>query len=696
MPKRAKPQDTPPPPAVSISPALALTAAWSSWLIVSWWRQGYKPEWLNYAASFRSLGYISLQAAAPIATNIVLLIIIFASAFFIGRCALSISGIRGLIPDDPEWSVGLGIGILSHALLLLGLAGLWSRISVYTILGLSVCGGLWCQWRQPFADSEAKPNPVNEFSGPFEGILILFLGFLILLNLLACLGPEFFYDSLVYHLAMPQLYALHGRIIPTPHMIYSGNPFGAEMLYGLALTIKDERLAKLLNWGISILTATLIYRWSRPRYGLRAGLIATLLYYSIPMVCFQSWASTAELLWTLYTLLAVFALLEILRQPIARSAARAKLLALCGCFGGLAMSVKYPAVVGFAVLSMPLVLEHVRNWPRDSAKSLAVDLAVLWASAILTVSPWLLKNWAFYHDPFYPFMTSIFTGAPNSNLAGLMADSSRWLSQSFISWSSFWNQIAGPWSPHSEVQDNLGLATTAVLPLVLWPKKDTESRWLQLLLIFMFLGWFSYSRITRFLMPALPLLCILAVASIGRGTSKSIQRVGVAVCLYGILVSASMLIVSWFQLGLWQVSLGIVPKNAWLRADHPGFQVSYYSGVEYINSHLPGDAKILFLGEERGYYCLRSFVAPSIFDDHPLVEAANSSPDAQHLSEKLKEMGYTHLLINKASDHFDRILARLTASGKRNFDALLRVHAILEFEDKQPRRTWVQVFRLVP
>jgi len=83
------------------------------------------------------------------------------------------------------------------------------------------------------------------------------------MNLMNAFGPEYFYDSLVYHLAMPRLYLLEHRIVPTPNMIYSGIPFGTEMLYGLGLALGSDSVAKLIHYGFGVAVAATIYSWSK-------------------------------------------------------------------------------------------------------------------------------------------------------------------------------------------------------------------------------------------------------------------------------------------------------------------------------------------------------------------------------------------------------------------------------------------------
>ena len=141
------------------------------------------------------------------------------------------------------------------------------------------------------------------------------LGSFLVLNFMSALGPEYFYDSLVYHLAMPKLYLLHKQIIPTPSMIYSGVPFATEMLYGLSLSLGTETLAKLIHYGFGVAIAGAIYSWCQKFINRKAALLATLLFYSAPLVCFASSVAKVELALTFYLLLAALLILEAPDRP---------------------------------------------------------------------------------------------------------------------------------------------------------------------------------------------------------------------------------------------------------------------------------------------------------------------------------------------------------------------------------------------
>jgi hypothetical protein len=199
----------------------------------------------------------------------------------------------------------------------------------------------------------------------------------------------------------------------------------------------------------------------------------------------------------------------------------------------------------------------------------------------------------------------------------------------------------------------------------------------------------------RFFMPALPLLCILEAVGVAQNRQRAIRASGMLLGLYALLINFSVLILVWFQFGAWQVPLNLKTKAQYLKEDHPGYNVSYYAGAEFINKELPADAVVLFVGEERGYYCRRKFITASVFDVNPLVEAANSSSSAEDIYGKLKSLGVSHLLLNNASHQLDLLMGQLSSDGRRNLADFTKIHLKIVFEDKEPL-SWVRVLQIVP
>ena len=73
----------------------------------------------------------------------------------------------------------------------------------------------------------------------------------------------------------------------------------------------------------------------------------------------------------------------------------------------------------------------------------------------------------------------------------------------------------------------------------------------------------------------------------------------------------------------------------------------FIGAVEFINRELKPDARILFVGEARGFHCERDYVAGSFYDLPPFLILLRESGTAADLRARLRREGLTHLLINK-------------------------------------------------
>ena len=91
------------------------------------------------------------------------------------------------------------------------------------------------------------------------------------------------------------------------------------------------------------------------------------------------------------------------------------------------------------------------------------------------------------------------------------------------------------------------------------------------------------------------------------------------------------------------VIMGTESKHDYLSRQLPTF----YPITNYANENLPFDAKILFIGETRGYYSDRVFIAGTAHDRTPIVDFAYEARDAEDLHKRLKASGITHLIFNK-------------------------------------------------
>lgn len=196
-------------------------------------------------------------------------------------------------------------------------------------------------------------------------------------------------DGLRYHLALPKLFLLEGRVFLYPWDVVGAYPQGAEMFYLLGLLLGSAEAAKWFHFlmvclGVSALVMMVGGR--RP-----GGLLGGLAYAATPAVLAGAGAAFIDGFSMLHVAVAVVGLKRRI-NPWAVG------LALSG-----AVWTKWtiaPAVLGCLVV---VVLEAAKGqrWRRGLAVS---------APILLILAPVMVRNAVVTGDPFFPIVTGLVTG----------------------------------------------------------------------------------------------------------------------------------------------------------------------------------------------------------------------------------------------------------------------------------------------
>src|SRR5207247_4327026 len=104
----------------------------------------------------------------------------------------------------------------------------------------------WAAWQM---ELPAIPTERGWWFAPVLALLVL-TG---VVALLCDLSPEIFYDSLHYHLAVPNLYLLSHRIYNEPNFAYASFVMVVQMFWGFALTFGTEITVRLLHVAMPVL-----------------------------------------------------------------------------------------------------------------------------------------------------------------------------------------------------------------------------------------------------------------------------------------------------------------------------------------------------------------------------------------------------------------------------------------------------------
>src|SRR6185437_7584099 len=181
------------------------------------------------------------------------------------------------------------VGVYSYLIFFLGIFGVMTRENVQNVSLLWVIA-LLIFYRKAFIESfnklQAKELKLKNFYICTFALIVL----LAIIKLIGALGPELAFDALWYHLTLPKLYLLHHAIyhIPGGLLYYSDMPKLGEMLYIGALTFGNEITAKSIHFIFGLLTAIVLYKFSRKFFDQYISLLIVVIFYSNLVVDWES------------------------------------------------------------------------------------------------------------------------------------------------------------------------------------------------------------------------------------------------------------------------------------------------------------------------------------------------------------------------------------------------------------------------
>lgn len=613
------------------------------------------------------------------------------------RMLLRLSINPGSLWEDAALSFSLGYGVFGTLLLLLGLVGLWQNYFLLTlmiiafILAITPSVGFLREVKTRL-HSIGKPTPLTIVAAA------IFLGAW-LYHLRYALIPETFYDALQYHLGLPNLYLLNGRIIATPENSYSGIPSLPQMIYGWTLVIdKWGILGSLLHCSMALAVGISLIAFACRLKRPEAGPIAVLMFYLSPVVLGESFRVSVGLEWTLMQVCGFMAFFTALTER-SNSSERRGWIFLCGSFLGFAMATKYPAWFLVAAFVPPLV--YLRSnivIEKNSYETLnrAEILIVLILSSLLLL-PWVAKNVFFYHNPLFPFYHEWFVPSaqymPNwreiSGGAGL---------NSLLNFHGIKTYFLHPWhflAPAEDITESIGPLSLALLPLIVLVRLSKEEKILAWLCIGCWVPLSLFSSMTRFFIPHLAILILLEaclLTAVRPNWTKQILTLLV-------FVTCAITGIAWMVMDSnrrkLDVFLGRKAYGDFLAHNTVSYPTPPYAGIDYVNRETPPNAKLLIFGEARSFYLRRNFIAASSDQISPLEVWANASRDSKELKDQIDRQGINYILVNFGEISRRGLKPQISDQGLLNLDTFWKRYTLRVFGVQTPRDRWVGVYKLL-
>jgi hypothetical protein len=531
------------------------------------------------------------------------------------------------------FATAIGLNALSTWTLLMGLLGHLTRgwtIAIPMLLTLLLAAGIrYCKksYRQE------KPPHCNEVACDSDPIsphwLWLALPF-VLMIVLASMVPPLDFDVREYHLQAPKEFFLQGRVTFLPHNVYADMALGTEMLNLLTMIAAGDwwlgaLAGKTVIAAFTLLTALGLWTAGRRFFSPAVGVVAALVYLSVPWVVSIASGGFVEGASACYLFLAVYALL-LSRKPHETTDEKhpMAMLALAGYLAGGAVATKYPAVL---FVLAPLALSI--TWTRRSVKSLAKALCVFLLAATVACGLWFGKNWAETGNPTYPLLYEAFGGKT-------------WNAEKECQW----NRVHRPhdFSPKT-LQKDIGrvlLTSEWISPLIVplavlaffGRRKNANLCWI----LFAYFGfviavwWLFTHRIDRFWIPALPILALLA--GVGAGWSSKLwwRLTFTGLLLVGLL--ANFVTAAADQGNAWFVGLERLRNDdAWIDPWH-----------KYFNAHCT-EGQLLMVGDAAVFDLKPPVLYNTCFDDC-IFEQCVRNKTPEQIRQELSRRQITYVYID--------------------------------------------------
>jgi len=464
---------------------------------------------LLLAASGAAAYPVPFEGGLELLRTLGLLLALAAALLGSGRRLLSLAHVYTIsLKEELAFSFGLGCLAFFMISQLLGLVGWLQPLVAYLLVGGAIISSsdhlerfahlLRRGFRRPSMSALAQGERPG---GGMDWMLQAVIALTAIPVALLALAPITHYDSLVYHLALPQAWAKSGFSLPMQGNLFTWLPGAGEHLTTLCLLLDGPRLASLFNLLLAAVLGLALWDASLRSLPKARPSLAAALCLSQPLLALGFGVTTGEGLMALLLFLSFNAFLRSLSERNHRL--QRSWAGLCALLAGAALAAKPTAGLGALALGLLMLWRLRQEAPLRSAR-LWLALAGL---LLLPLLPWLIRNAALTGNPIYPFglpgLGSALAPASPAYHACLRQfgfTSEPWLRWVRLPGALFFEPsrfgAGGVLSP----------IFLALLPALLWAPLSREMRYTLAFLILAFAAWLAGPQVLRYRAQALSML----------------------------------------------------------------------------------------------------------------------------------------------------------------------------------------------
>jgi hypothetical protein len=589
----------------------------------------------------------------------------------------------GQTPEHPLDALGLalplGLGLMALATLALGELGCLNRTALAIAMGILMAVGTpsLIGLIRSYHLSRHVPFEQTLLRGPAP--LLMFCAVIgVLGSALSAGAPVTDGDALCYHLQVPKVFLSNHAVVFDPDLHETIYPLVTELVYTVGLAICGPVTCRWIQWFLGLAFAANVVALARPNLGQRAwwsGAIALL----VPAVSNGMSAPLNDVALAAFGTAAILTWARMHARPSCTSAI------VGGLFAGLAIGVKYPALILFVLLTGVIVLRAMVSGARNPEIQWKgwVALALIYLTTAAAAGGWwYLRAYAHTGNPVYPFFRAAFNGA---GLDEVLDPMKRPLPVNAL------NMLVALWPISLEparfdsFSHQLGPVFLLFLPALLFERAPRRML-LLLALAYLFLALCMTQRQSmRFLLVAVgPMSILVAHLATIWCDRRTIPARLVMVVFFGVLGLEAAVAAVRCRHAL-PVIMERESVTAYLARCEPTFAVG-----QWVAGNLPGSAHVI--GQDhRGFYIPRAYTME--LAHRRRTGLGRSGETSDEIVARLIESGFTHVMlcppVPETAVEFDPTLGRLLAPWlakhtplfRQNLtdgDGVLRQYAIYE------------------
>jgi hypothetical protein len=435
--------------------------------------------------------------------------------------------------------------------------------------------------------------------------------------------PPSFYDSLVYHLGIPNLYLQHSGFLATPHFLFANTSIYYEISL-IPAVFAGDLVPRLFHFMIGVVFLLAAVDFAVEIFALKKRSILLLLLLCMPMSIFLLSTVKNDLVGAFFVFLGIRFLLK-------------DRFGLSALFWGFAIGIKYFNALPL-VIFLTLFLIKEKKFP---LKKIVVFGLVITA----VVVPLLVKNYVFAKNPFFPFFSQIFkSDSWDASRYALMSSDVGKMFHSFSDVVKFPYTVSFKSFGFGGL---VGIQFLIFLPFLLVAREKLKKRGDLLLFLFALLTLFAggfFTGSSRFLYIAFVILSFY-LAAVYEAMSETTAVTGkIVTYLFFVIISLNFVTALGLQEQMYrsyQVLSGRLDSEA-----YKAFTFPAYPGIAYVNRQAEPGAQVMMVGEARNYYLKRPYLVASGIDYPVLKKYLDQAENAESFAAALANDRIRYIIFN--------------------------------------------------